>query len=200
MIVKHIHHALEQVRELRYRVIERQQFKGYSGRARMASGVVALAGAGLLQSSWVPNTPRAAIAVWGSVCAIALLLNYGALLYWFVSNADVNRDVRKLRPTLEVFPPLIAGACLSLALLQRGDLDLLFGMWMTLFGVANLASRHVLPQPIAAVGLFYLVSGITCLFCPGIRFTNPWPMGIVFFVGEVVGGLILHLDPTRRLE
>jgi hypothetical protein len=28
-------------------------------------------------------------------------------------------------------------------------------------------------------------------------FPNPWPMGIVFFIGETAGGMILYLDRRR---
>ena len=51
---------------------------------------------------------------------------------------------------------------------------------------------------IIAVGLFYQVAGIVCLLAPGISFLNPWPMGLVFFAGESVGGWILRGGPLEE--
>ena len=65
---------------------------------------------------------------------------------------------------------------------------------MSLFGLANLASRHVLPSANFFVGVFYILCGTVCLLLPEITFTDPWPMGIVFFIGEWAGGWILHYD------
>ena len=42
-----------------------------------------------------------------------------------------------------------------------------------------------------------LLAGAVCLLWPGCEFRNPWPMGIVFFCGEMAGGLILYLDRRR---
>ena len=43
-----------------------------------------------------------------------------------------------------------------------------------------------------SVGVLYLVSGAACLLSPSLEFTNPWPMGLVFFLGESIGGFILY--------
>ena len=52
---------------------------------------------------------------------------------------------------------------------------------------------------VSAIGIFYLTCGILLLVA-GARFafSNPWPMGLVFFVGEWLGGLILHFDGPER--
>lgn len=44
MIANHIHDALAQVRELQKNILDKQRFKGYSGRARAIAGSVALVG------------------------------------------------------------------------------------------------------------------------------------------------------------
>lgn len=199
MIVNHIHHALAQVRELQHTLIERQRFRGYSGPARAAAGTVALAAAIILGSAEFPRTTTAHLWGWGCVFALALAMNCVASLYWFLRDPQVNREWRKLRPTLDVFPPLIVGGVLSLGLIWRGHHDFLPGAWMCLYGLANLASRHVLPKAMGLVGGLYVAGGAACLLLPGFVFTNPWPMGVMFFVGELAGGLILYLDRTRKI-
>jgi hypothetical protein len=70
---------------------------------------------------------------------------------------------------------------------------------MILFGIGNLASRHVLPKEIFWIGLLYMVSGTVLLFsAPQMGLSNPWPMGIVFFLGEWLGGLIIFFDRPDR--
>jgi len=199
MITEHIHHALAQVRELQRQVLERQRFRGYSGEAKAASGTAALLIAVVLGSGRLPATFPVHLVGWGVLFVFALLTNYGAVMYWFLNDPHVKRDVRKLKPLLDVVPPLIVGAVLSGAVLLRGEYHYLFGIWMCLFGLANLATRHVLPKAIALVGLFYLCAGALCGLWPGLEFTNPWPMGLAFFVGEWTSGLILHFDQRRAI-
>ncbi|MFT5123151.1 MAG: hypothetical protein ACI97B_001783, partial [Verrucomicrobiales bacterium] len=74
---------------------------------------------------------------------------------------------------------------------------LLYGLWMAMFGLAIIASRYVLPRYSGWVGLFYILCGTFFLGYNHLAFSNPWPMGIVFFIGEWVGGLILLLDHQR---
>jgi hypothetical protein len=68
---------------------------------------------------------------------------------------------------------------------------------MCLYGLAHVAYRQSLPTIHYAVGIFYMLGGTACLLVPGICFTNPWPMGLVFGIGELSGGFILY---RNRLE
>jgi hypothetical protein len=202
MIARHIHHALAQVQELQQKVLEKQRFKGYSGRARAIGGTFAFLGAWIMSTASYPKTTSAHVFGWGVVFTLTILLNYGALIFWFLFDPSVKRDIRKLKPMTDILPPLFVGGILTLAILIRGDHHYLFGMWMCLFGLANLASRHVLPKSICILGLIYIGAGTFCLLLPNISFLNPWPMGITFFVGEWLGGLILHFDgiPWKFLQ
>jgi len=141
-----------------------------------------------------PRDPYAHLLGWGTVFFLALFTNYGSLLYWFAKDAGLHGDVRMLQPTVEVFPPLIVGGLLTLVMLLEGHYDYLFGIWMSLFGLANIASRHVLPHKMGLVGCFYIACGAVCLLPTSRPFLDPWPMGIVFFIGELAGGILLSLD------
>lgn len=197
MIASHIHDALAQVQVLQQKILERQRFRGYSGQARLSAGSLALLGAACMASSAMPPTPRAHLLGWGLVFVAAVCINYGSLLYWFVTAQGLDREIRTLRPTLDVFPPLIVGGLLTLVMVRHGHYAYLFGIWMSLFGLANCASRHVLPPHMSLVGGFYIASGALCLCTPAGDFLNPWPMGLVFGVGEWAGGLLMVYDqPT----
>ncbi len=199
MVSHHILDALEQVRQLQHALLQRIRFHGFSGPTRAISGTLALFMAILMSTHFYPQTTRAHLLGWGGVLMVAMLLNGGALVAWFLRDKSVQRNPRRLRPVLDVIPPLFVGAVLTAALILRGQPDLLFGIWMLMFGLTNLASRHVLPRAINWVGLFYIIAGSAWILTPGMSFMHPWPMGIVFFAGEWAGGLILYID-DKRLE
>lgn len=200
MIANHIHHALAQVQELQQKILEKQRFKGYSGRARAISGTLALATAALLASPYVPKTVSAHVISWGTLFALTILLNFGAILYWFLFDPQARRDVRKLRPVLDMLFPIVVAGILTLHMLWRNQHQYLFGVWMCFAGLANLASRQVLPKQIWMVSAFYMLCGTVYLFLPGVSFLNPWIMGIVLFLGEWAGGIILHFDGTEKVS
>jgi hypothetical protein len=193
MIAAHIHDALAQVRELKMRVLNAQQFTGYSGRSRALGGTIALFAPFVMSATWYPQTTVAHLTGWGFVFLCAVLANYSALLYWFLFHPEPERDIRRLTPTIDALPPLIVGGILTGALIFNEQYDLLFGTWMCLYGLANLSSRRTLSKAVWPLGLFYIACGTLCLLLiPWTKLTNPWPMGIVFGVGEWIGGFIFH--------
>jgi hypothetical protein len=197
-MIQHVHQALAQVRVLQRYVLEKQRFRGYSGRARALSGCLALAAA-----AWLAARPERtggyALLVWLGVAAVASAVNFGAVWAWFIGEPAGERRLSRLKPALEAVPALAAGAALTVAFWRDGALDYLVPTWFILFGVANLASRHVLSRGIAWIGLFYMAAGGLVLFgWPHAALANPWPMGGVFFVGEWAGGLVTYLDRPDR--
>jgi hypothetical protein len=200
MLAEHLKEALAQVRQLQMAVVERQRFRGYSGWARIFSGSLALVAAAVMSMPPYPETTRAHVLGWGGVFVVSLLLNSGALLYWFINDPRVERDVFRLRPIIDALIPLVVGGALTFTMIVHGFHQYLFGVWMCMFGLSNLASRYVLPPTIALVGLFYVFCGVAWLLSPFATFLNPWPMGTVFFAGEWAGGLILHFDERRYLS
>lgn len=197
MIASHIHDALAQVRTLQEFIIEKNLFKGYSGKARILSGFCALAGASLLDSCLVAPTPWRHLIGWGAVLFVGVLTNYAALLYWFLFDGAVKRNPIMLKPAIDAIPALAIGGVLSLVLVFRHEFDMLPGTWMSLYGLAQVAYRNSLPKGIYRTGMFYMVCGAACLMSQNLTFTNPWPMGLVFFAGELAGGFILLADHRR---
>jgi hypothetical protein len=197
MIANHIHDALAQVRTLQEFIIEKNLFKGYSGKARILSGFCALAGASLLSSDFIAPNPWHHLAGWTVVLIAGVMTNYAALLYWFLFDREVKRNPLMLKPAIDAIPALAVGGVLSLVLVLRHQFDMLPGTWMSLYGLAQVAYRNSLPKGIYRTGLFYIVCGAACLMSHHIQFANPWPMGLVFFAGEIAGGCILLSDHRR---
>ncbi|HBA84985.1 MAG TPA: hypothetical protein DCZ95_12895 [Verrucomicrobia bacterium] len=199
MIASHIHDALSQVRRLQELILNKRQFMGYSGKARIASGVLALAGAGALSRGIVPATPEAHLIAWGIILAGAVVLNYSCLAYWFFFDDHVRRNPIMLKPALDAIPALAVGAALTVALVLARQFDLLFGVWMCLYGLAQAAYRQSLPGGIYLVGLCYILCGAAYLVFSGVSFLNPWPMGLMFFLGELAGGwTLIHQEYTQQ--
>ena len=146
MLENQIQDELAKSRELQKNILDKQRFKGYSGRARAIAGSVALVGAAFLSISAYLETVKAHLVVWAAVFAVGFVLNYGALIHWFLFDPNVQRDFRKLRPALEALPALFVGGALTFALVRADQVQLLFGMWMSLFGVTCLATRQPLPR------------------------------------------------------
>jgi hypothetical protein len=180
-------------------LIERRMFHGYSGTARTVGGLGALAGALVLSSPGVPATPHAHLIGWGAVLVFAVLANYGALAYWFLFDPEAKRSFLRLTPAVDAIPVLGVGVLLSAALIAHETYDLLFGTWMCVYGLIHVPYRISLPRANYFVGLFYVGCGAVCLLTPLGTFTNPWPMAVVFGVGETAGGGLLNqLRQTSR--
>lgn len=200
MIYDQIQHAISQVRDLQQSMIDKQRFKGYSGRARAISGTLALLMAFIMSLPSFPQTATSHVAGWGLIFLIGLLLNFGVLVHWFLFDPKVQRDIRRLKPVMDAFPPLFVGVALTVSMIMVGEYRFLIGIWMALFGLANLSTRHALPKKIWMIGVFYITCGLMALLSPTIAITNPWPVGIVFFIGEWAGGIVLHFDDTSAIS
>jgi len=179
--------ALADVRELRRAVLDRQLFRGYSGYARILGGFVALIGAISLTVSG-SKEPLHHVIVWGTVCALSGLINGAALIYWWKQGGE---ELDGLRPVLDLLAPFTVGALSTFALLTYSLHDLLFPTWMWIFGLMNISARHTMPRTFAYLGWYYIAAGTACLMLPPPLFINPLAMGVVFFAGELVGGVAL---------
>lgn len=179
--------ALADVQAVRRRVLDHQLFYGYSGVARIAGGCFALLGAIVLASNFLPASPEIHFIGWGVVCAAAAVTNFSALARWWRSR---DTELIQLRPVLDLVAPFLVGGLLTFTLFAHSNHDLIFPTWMCLFGLMNIASRHSMPKTMVYLGWYYIVSGGVCvLMLPRTGFMNPWPKGLVFFVGEVIGGI-----------
>ena len=200
MIADHIHDALSRVKKLQEIILAKKFFGGYSGRARFLSGCVALVGATVLGGKGFSSDPVTHLWGWGIILSVALFINYASLVYWFLFDPEAGRDPIQLKPAAYAVPPLAVGAVMS-AVLIRGEMyDWLPGIWMCMYGLAQVTYRRALPPEIFFTGLGYMACGSYLLLFANLPFTNPWPMGITFFVGEAVGGWYLLNEKANQEE
>jgi hypothetical protein len=198
MIANHIHDALGQVRKMQELILAKRNFRGYSGTARAIGGIVAFAGSTFIYFLPVAHNPNSHLMVWGTVLCVSLVLNYGALFCWFLFDKKSEMNIQKLLPAIDALPALAVGAILTFALVMHHHYGLLFGVWMMLYGLVHITYRLSLPGENYIVGLFYIFCGTVCLFFFN-DFYNPWPMGITFLVGEIVGGFIFRENRKNKV-
>ena len=198
MIANHIHDALGQVRRLQILILEKRRFTGYSGTARILGGMIA--GLGCSVMTICREDLQVQLTGWCCILALALMLNYGAVLLWFIQLPARQRNAVSISPAYDALPPLAIGALLSIALVLKSQYDLLFGTWMCLYGLAHTVYRTSLPRSIWLVGLYYMVCGTFFLIWPGISFMNPLPAGLVFLGGEWAGGTIFHRHKIEAIR
>jgi hypothetical protein len=192
---REVEEALARVRDMQTLVLDHQRFAGFSGGARLVGGAAVLLAVAALRFA-VPAQARWQLVGWAALLAVGLAVNFSALAYW-LWRRRASLGAAEGWSVAELFPALIVGAAFTAALVRVGALDLLFGAWMSLYGLAHASYRRSLPFAVYCGGLAYVAAGVFCLLWPGIHFADPRPMGLVFGAGELFGGWAL-LRSRRR--
>jgi uncharacterized membrane protein HdeD (DUF308 family) len=163
-------------------------YTNLSGHAGIAAGLLALAGSALRAGLNTPFLPT-----WLGVLAAAL-----ATTFLFTARmAQRNGEPLWTRQSRTVFLsllPALAGTLVLTAVLTRvGQVVLLPGVWMLMWGVGALAMSFFTPRVISMLGLTFMAAGVAT-FCLG-----PMPdalcMGATFGLVHLGYGVALTLAP-----
>lgn len=191
-----LHQALEQLNAIRTQVARDTQFRGYGPASIAASGLLAFAVAAI-QGFMNPNGPAffPFLLVWVGTAAIAI----GLTAYETIARARrVHHELANEMILLAVeqfLPVLVVGALLTCVLVGAApqQLWMLPGLWQLLFSLGVFASCRFLPRQTVAVGIWYLIAGLTCIVVQsGEKTFSPWTMGIPFGVGQLLVAAILQ--------
>jgi hypothetical protein len=190
--------ALSDIAEVRERLAMTQRFKGYSGVAAMLSGGLAVL-AGLVQHAVVPfpsgvGDRHLYFAIWFSFAAVAALVNYGAILNWFWSDASVRDRWQTRTVGLAILPALLLGAGLSFGLFAHGQIALLPGVWYGCYGVGLLASRTMLPDGVLPIAAAFVAVGVALLFAPASIALAWWMLPLGFGIGQCFIGTLIRRE------
>jgi hypothetical protein len=99
-----------------------------------------------------------------------------------------------IRISVEQFLPSVGvGGLLTVVLVRfaPGALWMLPGLWQIIFSLGVFSSCRFLPRTVGAVGIWYLLTGLTSLALADARALSPWSMGIPFGVGQMLLAAIL---------
>jgi hypothetical protein len=189
--------ALAQISEIRLRLAGAEVFRGYRSGPAAFSALLAV-GAAAIQAAWIPEPARAThlyLALWTGAAALSAIAVIAAML----GSRRVDR--RTAGFALEqLLPSLLAGGLVTFALARfaPGTLWLLPGLWQVFFSLGLFASARLLPRPMVAVAVFYLLTGVLCLgVARGEHALSPWAMGAPFGAGQLLAAGILYWTLER---
>jgi hypothetical protein len=194
-----IQQALADLAEVRDRLAQVQRFDGYSGWAAIASGVGALV-AGGVQLALVPHPSarpeqQTYLTLWLGCLALALAINYGAILAWRARNRGTQAAVQIRTVGMSILPAIAAGGVITLALVSRGLFDILPGMWCATYALGLFASRFIVPRDVVFVAVAF--GAVAAVLLLATR--DPlawWIMPAAFGGGQIAIGAIVLGRPT----
>ena len=193
-----VRRAMADLAEVRARLATVQRFEGYSGTAAIASGVVALV-AGAVQAVLAPQ-PRLEreyalyLAIWLSCLAVALIVNYGAIMAWNARHAGHQARAQIRTVGWSILPAIAAGGVVTTALAERSLYQLLPGMWCATYALGIFASRAMVPRDVVFVAVAFGVGASLLLLAPGVNPLAWWTMPLAFGFGNIAIGLIVRAD------
>ncbi len=200
-----LHKALGDISSIRRQVAESTQFHGYGPATLAATGLLAVAAAGL-QAVWVPDPARQAGAYLGLWITTALLCAAltGVQMYTRTRQIHSGLSDEMLRMAVEQFlPALGAGVLLTFAVVRFVPevAWMLPGLWQVIFSLGIFSSCRFLPRPMMVAAGWYLVAGMVAIALGEGRAMTPWTMGAGFGVGQVlVAGILLLTAREDRHE
>jgi hypothetical protein len=100
-----------------------------------------------------------------------------------------------IRMAAEQFLPSVgAGGLVTLVLVHYvpAAVWMLPGIWQVIFSLGVFSSCRFLPRPMAAAGVWYLLTGLACIALADSRALSPWAMGIPYGGGQsLVAGILI---------
>jgi hypothetical protein len=203
--MRELQDALADLNAIRVQVARGTQFRGYGPTSIAVTGVLALTVA-LAQSLFLSGAQhhiKTFLAVWISTAVIAVAASaWETFSRTQRFHVGVSREM--LQSAIEQFlPPLVVGVLLTAVLTQAAPDEawMLPGLWEIAFSLGVFASVRFLPRPVFAVGLWYLICGLTCMAVEsGPRMLSPWEMGVPFGIGQLLVAAVLKYGYADSAE
>jgi hypothetical protein len=181
--------------EIRRMLARAGTFDGYRATPVAVSGALALV-AGALQRLLQPG-PIAFVTLWVATAAVCFGVNVYVVARSYGASPRAWERSLALAALLDLVPAMVGGLLLTVALVVRGDLALLPGTWMTLYGIGVMASRRHVPRPCAWIGVAYLLAGtVTLLLLPGELALRADVMAGAFGLGQFLLAIVLTRAPA----
>ena len=172
------------------------EFRGYGPATLAATSGLAILAAGT-QAMWFPgvaNHIAAYLAIWISTAILSASL-IGVQMVTRTHRVHSGMADEMIRMAVEHFLPAAgAGALMTIVLVEAvpSALWMLPGLWQVIFSLGVFSSCRFLSRPMLATGVWYLLSGLTCILLADNRALSPWTMGISFGVGQLLIAGILY--------
>ena len=191
-----LNRALGDISSIRRQVARSTEFRGYGPATLAATGGIAILAAAV-QAIWLPN-PANRIPIYLAIWLSTAILSAGLIAVQTVTRSQRLHSGladEMIHMAVEQFLPAAgAGVLLTIVLVKYvpSALWMLPGLWQITFSLGVFSSCRFLPRPVAAVGAWYLLAGLSCLALADNRALSPWAMGIPYGAGQVmVAGILL---------
>jgi|SRR5580698_1643777 hypothetical protein len=197
-----LYKALGDISSIRRQMASTTEFRGYGPATLAATGIFAILAAGA-QGHWVPDPVShisAYLSIWISTAVLSAVLT-GVQMYTRTRRIHSGLSNEMLRMAVEQFLPSAgAGLLVTIVLLRYVPIAtwMLPGMWQVIFGLGVFSSCRFLPRPMIAAGMWYLLTGLSCLAMGGSRALSPWAMGISYGAGQLLVAAILLFTSTEN--
>jgi hypothetical protein len=196
MHMSDLNKALGDISSIRRQVAHSTEFRGYGPVTLASTGLLAMAAAGA-QALWLPDA-SAHIAAYLSIWILTAALSAGVIgaeMYARTQRIHSGLADEMIRMSVEQFLPSVGvGGLITFVLVQfvPGALWMIPGMWQIIFSLGVFSSCRFLPRPVAAVGAWYLRTGLGLIALADNRALSPWAMGIPYGAGQLmVAGILL---------
>lgn len=199
-----LYKALGDISSIRKQVASTTEFRGY-GPATLATTGVLAALAGALQKMYLSDPANhipTYLAIWISTAVLCATLT-GIQMYTRSRRIHSALSNEMIRQAVEQFLPSVgAGLLLTIVLVCYAPLSLwmLPGIWQIIFSLGIFASCRFLPKPMIAAGVWYLLTGLTCIALNDWRALSPWSMGISFTIGQFLVAAVLFFNASEASD
>jgi hypothetical protein len=191
-----LNRALGDITSIRRQVARSAEFRGYGPATLAATGLIAIAAAGL-QSLLLPDPTNhlpAYLAIWLTTALLSAAL-IAAQTYTRSRRIHSGMADEMIRMAVDQFLPSAGAGILVTLVVVRSvptAVWMLPGLWQVIFSLGVFSSCRFLPRPMAAAGAWYLLTGLVCLSLADSRALSPWTMGLSFGAGQLLVAAILY--------
>lgn len=174
---------MDNLRFIRETMENAGSFTAVPGWGQVIIGVTALGTSGLASRLDRTRESERWLLVWLLEAFFSVALAVGAM-GWKARLTGIPLLPGPLRKfALGFIPPLVAGACLTGVLFRAGQVDLLPGVWLLLFGTAIATGGAFSVRIVPIMGLCFMLEGLAALLLP-----PAWGDGLL---GLGFGGLLI---------
>jgi hypothetical protein len=187
--------ALDDIDSIRRQMAQTTEFRGYGPATLACTSALAILAAAA-QSRLAPDPASHIVAyltLWTITAALSAAL-IAAEMYARTRRIHSGIADEMIRTAAEQFLPAIGVGVLitcTLAYFVPAALWMIPGLWQIVFSLGVFSSCRFLPRPVAAVGAWYLLTGLTLIALGDNRALSPWTMGIPYGAGQLLLAAIL---------
>ncbi len=192
-----LNQALIDIRSIRRQVANATEFRGYGPLTLSATAVFALL-AGAVQHLWLlePAThPAQYVVLWltTGILSAALIVTQMLTRAGRLHSGMADEMIRMA--VAQFLPAGIVGVILPFVLLRitRDVFWMLPGLWQIVFSLGIFASCRCLPRPMLLAGVWFLLTGLACVYLGDTRALAPMMMSIPYAVGMGFVAIVHYL-------